>query len=153
MSTKSKGAALEHLVETWLQMQGYVVHRAAAAGVHRFGSFYASKSNDIFGCIDLLAIRRDGTRAFQCTTAQNRAARRKKIEKHAEHWPSQWEVAVVVHDWERVASNKPGVSRTQHYLRIERVNHACGGWCPQESVEIDVKAIEAWRKVQGGVVI
>jgi hypothetical protein len=140
-----KGADLERMVETWLQMNGYLVHRAAAAGHHSFGSFHVSKSNDIFGALDLLAIKREGTWAIQCTTASNRSARRKKVAKHADKWPLNWRVSVLIHDWKRVGA------ATLHVLLIEDL--VGGAWVQQVSYDIDPKAIEAWRKEQSPVTL
>lgn len=141
--SKKKGDKRERLIESWLQMNGWVVHRAAAAGQHRFGKHVVTKSHDLFGAIDLLAIKRDETWAIQSTTASHRSHRRKKVEVHKDHWPGSWYVSVVVESWERVGRG------TQHFLLFE--NLVDGVWQPQKRIDIDVDAIEAWRKAQAPV--
>lgn len=55
----ARGAALERQAQRWLEARGWTVHRAGAQGiVRRGGRVIACRSHDLFGALDLLAIRR-----------------------------------------------------------------------------------------------
>ena len=60
VNTSSKGTAIELSAIKVLEAEGYKVHRCVRTGVKR-GPFYYSQSNDVFGCIDLVA-KKKGTR-------------------------------------------------------------------------------------------
>ena len=60
VNTSSKGTAIELAAIKVLEAEGYKVHRCVRTGVKR-GPFYYSQSNDVFGCIDLVA-KKKGTR-------------------------------------------------------------------------------------------
>ncbi|MGB1697834.1 MAG: hypothetical protein ACPHK8_05495 [Thermoplasmatota archaeon] len=54
VNTSAKGTAVELTAIKILEAQGYKVHRCVRTGVKR-GKMYISQSNDVFGCIDLVA--------------------------------------------------------------------------------------------------
>lgn len=60
VNTSSKGTAIELAAIKVLEAEGYKVHRCVRTGVKR-GPIYISQSNDVFGCIDLVA-KKKGTR-------------------------------------------------------------------------------------------
>lgn len=63
----AKGTAIELTAIKVLEAQGYTVHRCVRTGVKR-GKMYFSQSNDIFGCIDLVAKKQgERTRWIQVT--------------------------------------------------------------------------------------
>ena len=130
-STARTGALAESYAAAWLEHRGWTVHRAGAAlvgGAARQGRFL-SRRTDLFGALDLLAIRRDHvlicggcrvaataaahpcacgwdgrpsitTWGWQVTTPKNRAARRRKLE--AVRWPLNWRVSLALYDPEHI---------------------------------------------------
>lgn len=66
-NTSAKGTAIELTAIKMLEAEGYTVHRCVRTGIKR-GSMYISQSNDVFGCIDLVAKKRgQRTRWIQVT--------------------------------------------------------------------------------------
>lgn len=66
-NTSKKGAVIELSAIKVLEAQGYTVHRCVRTGVKR-GPMYISQSNDVFGCIDLVAKKKgERTRWIQVT--------------------------------------------------------------------------------------
>lgn len=64
----AKGAAIELKAIKLLELEGYTIHRCIRTGVRR-GGLWISQSNDIFGCIDLVAKKRgERTRWIQVTS-------------------------------------------------------------------------------------
>ncbi|HLF16347.1 MAG TPA: hypothetical protein VI796_02810 [Candidatus Thermoplasmatota archaeon] len=62
-----KGTQIELLAIKVLESEGYTVHRAVRTGVRR-GPLWISQSNDVFGCIDLVAKKTgERTRWIQVT--------------------------------------------------------------------------------------
>lgn len=67
VNRSAKGTAIELRAIRILQAEGYTVHRCVRTGVRR-GGLYVSQSNDVFGCIDLVAKKRgERTRWIQVT--------------------------------------------------------------------------------------
>lgn len=149
------GAELEKLVESWLQVNGYKTHRAAAAGLARVGKpgmqkFFV-RSHDLWGVFDLVgfrpfavsAVKPSGqaldtdTVAVQATAPAHRGARRKKIAGQGP-FPASWTVLIVTH-----RSQRDG-RRTDHWFVLEEFRY--GAWSEPQDVVIDVKMLEAWRK-------
>jgi hypothetical protein len=63
----AKGTAIELTAIKLLEHQGYKIHRCVRTGVKR-GKMYYSQSNDVFGCIDLIAKKAgERTRWIQVT--------------------------------------------------------------------------------------
>jgi hypothetical protein len=81
VNTSSKGTAIELAAIKVLEAEGYKVHRCVRTGVKR-GPIYISQSNDVFGCIDLVAKRRgERTRWIQVTADSGVGRKRKEIEE------------------------------------------------------------------------
>jgi hypothetical protein len=67
VNRSAKGTAIELAALKLLEAEGYKVHRCVRTGVKR-GPFYYSQSNDVFGCIDLVAKKKgERTRWIQVT--------------------------------------------------------------------------------------
>jgi hypothetical protein len=67
VNTSSKGTQVELLAIKLLEAEGYKVHRCVRTGIKR-GPIYISQSNDVFGCIDLVAKKHgERTRWIQVT--------------------------------------------------------------------------------------
>jgi hypothetical protein len=67
VNRSAKGTAIELAALKLLEAEGYKVHRCVRTGVKR-GPFYYSQSNDVFGCIDLVAKKKgQRTRWIQVT--------------------------------------------------------------------------------------
>jgi hypothetical protein len=84
-----------------LESQGYTV-----ATVEHYNA-YTKRKNDLYGCIDLLAIGNEETLAIQVTSKSNMSARIHKIEDAAalpEMLRSKWRV--IVHGWAKNKSNR-----------------------------------------------
>lgn len=54
VNTSVKGAVIERKAISILKSEGYIIHRAVRTGQWRGGKYH-SQSNDVFGCIDLVA--------------------------------------------------------------------------------------------------
>ncbi len=78
-NTSSKGARVELLAIKHLEAQGYVVHRCIRTGAKR-GNLWISQSNDVYGCIDLIAKKRgERTRWIQVTADGGIGRKKDKI--------------------------------------------------------------------------
>ena len=85
----------------YLRDQGYTV-----AVTERWNPF-AKIRQDLFGFVDLIAIRNGATLAIQSTSASNLSSRRKKIESHENLQVVQaagWNV--ILHGWRKNSKNK-----------------------------------------------
>jgi len=81
VNTSSKGTHVELLAIKLLQAEGYFVHRCIRTGQKR-GPFYVSQSNDVFGCIDLVAKKLgQRTRWIQVTADSGIGRKRKEMEE------------------------------------------------------------------------
>ena len=82
MSARTKGNAAELRAQRELEAEGFLVHRAVQSG-YRVGGRWLSRSNDVFGLFDLVAVAGAEevyhVRFVQVTTAGNASVRRKKI--------------------------------------------------------------------------
>lgn len=89
MPTKSqKGNQFQDWIQKWLEKQGYIVHnqKPAAKMIRRpdpktgqMRDFWVSSRNDIFSCIDLIAIRPNQILWIQATTDTGIGRKKKKI--------------------------------------------------------------------------
>ena len=77
VNTSSKGTAIELAAIKVLEAEGYKVHRCVRTGVKR-GPFYFSQSNDVFGCIDLVAKKKGERTRWIQVTADSGIGRKKK---------------------------------------------------------------------------
>jgi hypothetical protein len=67
VNRSKKGTQIELAALKLLEAEGYTVHRCVRTGIKR-GPIFVSQSNDVFGCIDLVAKRRgERTRWIQVT--------------------------------------------------------------------------------------
>ncbi len=163
--TGKKGSAGELLVVGWLESQGFTCHKAAATGMVKIGPRWTVKSHDLFGCIDIIAIRKlpygptfdpVETWAVQVTTDGGRSKRRRKIEALSRAWPGSWKVSIISHVTEPAASNKRGNRRNRHFMKVEdyvgegvnpdgSTEHS---WSWREPIEFDAKKTELDRKAR-----
>ena len=80
-NTSSKGTRVELMAIKLLEAEGYRVHRCVRTGQKR-GPFYVSQSNDVFGCIDLVAKRLgQRTRWIQVTADSGIGRKRREMEE------------------------------------------------------------------------
>ena len=77
MNTSAKGAAIELQAIKLLEAEGYKVHRCVRTGAKR-GPFWVSQSNDVFGCIDLVAKKRGARTRWIQVTADSGVGRKRK---------------------------------------------------------------------------
>ncbi len=76
VNTSAKGTAIELRAIKILESWGYTVHRCVRTGVKR-GKMYFSQSNDVFGCIDLVAKKRGERTRWVQVTADGGVGRKK----------------------------------------------------------------------------
>lgn len=88
----------------WLREQGYT-----AIVVERWNPF-AKIRQDLFGFVDVLAVRRGETLGVQCTSADNVSARVRKIADH-ENTPRLREAGwrLEVHGWKKGQRGAPRI--------------------------------------------
>lgn len=80
-----KGRDFEKAVQARLEQQGWVVHRALP-NTGRRGLVFYTNSNDLFGCIDLVAVHPErGLWWIQCGTVSHISSKRKDVEEVP--WP------------------------------------------------------------------
>jgi len=91
-----KGLQAQLLAKKWLISLGYLVHEAKKAVFKSRGRFI-SLGEDLFGCLDLLAINGERTWGVQVTTQNGVYARKKKIEGKGPWFPSHWQIGILVH--------------------------------------------------------
>jgi hypothetical protein len=77
VNTSAKGTGIELAAIKVLEAEGYKVHRCVRTGVKR-GPFYFSQSNDVFGCIDLVAKKRGTRTRWIQVTAHSGIGQKKK---------------------------------------------------------------------------
>lgn len=77
LNTSSKGTKIELLAIKILEAEGYKVHRCVRTGVSRGGRYF-SQSNDVFGCIDLVAKKRGERTRWVQVTAHGGIGQKKK---------------------------------------------------------------------------
>ena len=75
----AKGVRIEARAKRCLEQQGYTVHRTIRAPYYARGA-WGSNSNDVFGCIDLVAKRAgERTRWIQCMSGRHVGAKRRDL--------------------------------------------------------------------------
>jgi len=84
VNTSSKGTAIELAAIKVLEAEGYKVHRCVRTGIKR-GPIYISQSNDVFGCIDLVA-KKKGTRTRWIQVTADGGIGRKKADLAEVPW-------------------------------------------------------------------
>jgi hypothetical protein len=79
MKTRTKGNKYELEVQKILEQYGYVCHRAYPSS-YRVGSKIFARSNDILGCFDIIAKKKDSpTLWIQVSTGPRKSEKQKKI--------------------------------------------------------------------------
>jgi hypothetical protein len=123
VNTSSKGTAIELAAIKVLEAEGYKVHRCVRTGVKR-GPFYFSQSNDVFGCIDLVAKRKgERTRWIQVTADSGVGRKKKDIEEVP--WDPVFD-SVEIWRWVGGASRKhktTGAFLERQYFQVYRLDH------------------------------
>jgi hypothetical protein len=80
-NTSKKGQVVELLAIKLLEAEGYKVHRCIRTGSKR-GPLWISQSNDVFGCIDLVAKKLgERTRWIQVTADSGIGRKRKEMDE------------------------------------------------------------------------
>lgn len=103
VNRSAKGTAIELKAIKILEAWGYTVHRCVRTGVQR-GKMYFSQSNDVFGCIDLVAKKRgERTRWVQVTAHSGMG--KKKDDLAAVPWDTLFD-QVEIWRWVGGASRK-----------------------------------------------
>lgn len=78
-SKRKKGLALQRKAKAILEKEGFLVHNEVPIAYPiktPRGTFYISKRNDIFGAIDLIAIKKDSKVRFIQVTADTSISRK-----------------------------------------------------------------------------
>lgn len=124
VNTSSKGTAIELAAIKVLEAEGYKVHRCVRTGVKR-GPFYFSQSNDVFGCIDLVAKKRgERTRWIQVTA--HSGIGKKKADIDEVPWDPTHD-SVEIWRWVGGASRKhktTGDWLERQYFQLYHLDHA-----------------------------
>lgn len=118
MNTNEIGRNVERIAIDILEAEGYIVHRCIRSGQKR-GAFYVSHSNDIFGCVDLLAKKR-GERMRFIQVTKERAIGEKIADLSAVPWDKALE-SVEIWRWvdgtgKRILKN--GKIRDRLYFQV-----------------------------------
>jgi hypothetical protein len=124
VNTSSKGTAIELAAIKILEAEGYKVHRCVRTGVKR-GPFYFSQSNDVFGCIDLIA-KKKGTRTRWIQVTADSGIGRKKKDLDEVPWDP---VIDSVEIWRWVGGNARKHKTTgdwleRQYFQVYHLDHA-----------------------------
>jgi hypothetical protein len=123
VNTSSKGTAIELAAIKVLEAEGYKVHRCVRTGVKR-GPLYISQSNDVFGCIDLVAKRRGERTRWIQVTADSGVGRKKKDIGEVP-WDPVFD-AVEIWRWVGGAARRhktTGAFLERQYFQVYRLDH------------------------------
>jgi hypothetical protein len=102
-NTSSKGQRVELLAIKLLEAEGYKVHRCVRSGAKR-GALWISQSNDVFGCIDLVA-KKLGQRTRWIQVTADSGIGRKRREMEEVPWDPQFD-SVEIWRWVGGATRK-----------------------------------------------
>lgn len=158
-----KSGEAELLAKKWLESLGWSVHRAAKTGLKRITRpdgtpvlrrdgkpMVVNESHDLWGCVDLMAIRASGAWALQVTTQSGRSERRRKIERVA--WPDSWRVSLVSHEAVEDPAHR---GRRKHFWRVEdfgghleEVPLLPRTWQEPDAIEFRPSEVEAWARAR-----
>ena len=118
VNTSTKGAHIELLAIKLLEAEGYKVHRCVRTGAKR-GPFWVSQSNDVFGCIDLVAkLLGHRTRWIQVTADSGIGRKRKEMDEVP--WDPQHDSVEI---WRWVGGQK-------------RKNKSTGAWLDRQYFQV-----------------
>ena len=123
VNTSAKGTAIELAAIKLLEAEGYKVHRCVRTGVKR-GPFYFSQSNDVFGCIDLVA-KRKGTRTRWIQVTAHSGIGQKKKDLDEVPWDPQHDSVEI---WRWVGGNNrkhksTGAFLERQYFQLYHLDH------------------------------
>ncbi|MCA1819324.1 MAG: hypothetical protein ABR562_02135 [Thermoplasmatota archaeon] len=118
VNTSTKGTHIELLAIKLLEAEGYKVHRCVRTGQKR-GPFYVSQSNDVFGCIDLVA-KRLGHRTRWIQVTADSGIGRKRKEMDGVPWDPQHDAVEI---WRWVGGQR-------------RKNKATGAWLDRQYFQV-----------------
>ncbi len=124
VNTSAKGTAIELAAIKLLEAEGYKVHRCVRTGVKR-GPFYFSQSNDVFGCIDLVAKKKGARTRWIQVTADSGIGRKKK-DLDEVPWDPQHDSVEI---WRWVGGNNrkhktTGAFLERQYFQLYHFDHA-----------------------------
>ena len=124
VNTSAKGTAIELAAIKLLEAEGYKVHRCVRTGVKR-GPFYFSQSNDVFGCIDLVA-KRFGSRTRWIQVTAHSGIGQKKKDLDEVPWDPKHD-SVEIWRWVGGQNRKhksTGVFLERQYFQVYHFDHA-----------------------------
>ncbi len=124
VNTSKKGTGIELAAIKVLEAEGYKVHRCVRTGVKR-GPLYFSQSNDVFGCIDLVAKRMGArTRWIQVTAHSGIGQKKKDLDEVP--WDPQHD-SVEIWRWvggqSRKHKTQEGVLLERQYFQVYHLDH------------------------------
>lgn len=124
VNTSKKGTSIELAAIKVLEAEGYKVHRCVRTGVKR-GPLYFSQSNDVFGCIDLVAKRRGArTRWIQVTAHSGIGQKKKDLDEVP--WDPEHD-SVEIWRWvggrERRHKTQENVLLERQYFQVYHLDH------------------------------
>lgn len=124
VNTSAKGTAIELAAIKILEAEGYKVHRCVRTGVRR-GPLYISQSNDVFGCIDLVAKKR-GTRTRWIQVTAHSGIGQKKKDLDEVPWDRAFDSVEI---WRWVGGNNrkhktTGALIERQYFQVYHLDHA-----------------------------
>lgn len=122
VNTSKKGTSIELAAIKVLEAEGYKVHRCVRTGVKR-GPFYFSQSNDVFGCIDLVAKKKGARTRWIQVTADSGIGRKKK-DLDEVPWDAQFDSVEI---WRWVGGNTrkhkaTGAFLDRQYFQVYRLD-------------------------------
>jgi hypothetical protein len=123
VNTSSKGTAIELAAIKVLEAEGYKVHRCVRTGIKR-GPLYISQSNDVFGCIDLVA-KKKGTRTRWIQVTADSGVGRKKKDLDEVPWDPTFDSVEI---WRWVGGNarkhkSTGAWLERQYFQVYHLDH------------------------------
>ncbi|MHB8633475.1 MAG: hypothetical protein ACYDBQ_05825 [Thermoplasmatota archaeon] len=125
VNRSAKGTALELMAIKILEAEGYKVHRCVRSGMRR-GPIYVSQSNDIFGCVDLVA-KKHGERTRWIQVTADSGIGRKKADLAEVPWDSLFDAVEI---WRWVGGNRRKNRQTGLWLERQyfQVYHLDDGY-------------------------
>jgi hypothetical protein len=124
VNTSSKGTHVELLAIRLLEAEGYKVHRCVRTGQRR-GPIFVSQSNDVFGCIDLVA-KKLGHRTRWIQVTAHSGIGRKKKDLDEVPWDPQFD-AVEIWRWvggQRRRNKSTGAWLDRQYFQVYHFDDA-----------------------------
>lgn len=126
------------VIAAWLKNIGFgEIHIAKPYKQRLPNGTVITRSEDLFGCWDILACTDQDTVAVQVTTPSNRSARRRKIEEHT--FPRAWEQLVAT--LERIDG--------ANVIRVQ-AREGTREWSSIEGTEVDIALLLAKARVDSG---